>query len=229
MFGFNREANMNKGLDLSRAITPHCLLENVIRQPDGWFLIYLHNMRAGNSPTESPLQLDYWPKPWGLGSRTSRTWRHPDRCRWWRAARCTWRRTNTLLCTFSNKTDERRHSWHITRPFVPIKADTHKPSDHLSYCSCHGDQEQLHSIPLTHPRTQFLPPLLSWFLPSPSQERNFTLTSSPCLGKHNNTFISSWQFEGGGQVSMVTVIWQFKPAIITSASKLASLSFYLAA
>lgn len=59
------------------------------------FLIPLLHARAGDSPTGSPLQLDCWPEPWGLESRTSHTWRRPDRCQWWRAARCICRHTHT--------------------------------------------------------------------------------------------------------------------------------------
>lgn len=46
-------------------------------------------MRDVNSPTGSLLRPDCWPKPLCLESKTSRTWRRPDRCRWWTAARYT--------------------------------------------------------------------------------------------------------------------------------------------
>lgn len=68
-----------------------------------------------NSPTESPLPLDCWPGPWDLASRISRTWRLPDTCRWWRAARCTWTHTHTetvMYSPFSDMTDEQIHCWH---------------------------------------------------------------------------------------------------------------------
>lgn len=149
-------------------------------------------------------------------------------------------KTHTHTCTrdniptFSNRTNEKRHSWHITRVFVPIKpgvTQTFQPFLILQLPWWPSTASFSPSNTPTHSASTSLPPFL------PLTRRHFTLTSSPCLGKmHDDTFISSWlnwgglgTMEEGGQVSMVTVIWQFKPAIITSASKLASLSFYLAA